>query len=233
MTSIVVSSPIVRTLQKKSRGRSALLAIAKMIATDATEQGMPETPSVPLCIRVQVKLLGSPNDAFRWAPTRPVLTAALLDAFEKSDGKELPDGSPIAISAAVGMSGGETRIISKIVAKRAAEWAMLHHGERIRASGELKPEQLACPKRMNKILARSAFDTIVFLHARALALRAEAAEGELLRIHTTTERLVGHLSRGCGVICCANGRASFERARAEAAVAVKPDCEASADPQLS
>ena len=112
----------------------------------------------------------------------------------------------------------EPIIVSKLVAKRAALWAMDRHGERVRASGELRAEQLACPRRLNKALARAAFDLLDLLVRRAHELRAkEGADGRgLLQLHTTLQRLVGPKSRGCGVVYCAEGKALFERARAEA-----------------
>lgn len=184
-------------------------------------------PRLPLvCRAVTLSTNGTTTPATRgWVLVKPTISAALLEAFEMPMTKLLSDGAAVELSASVSAPDqGEDLVLSKLVAKRAATWAMLKHGERIRSSGELSAEQLAYPKRRNKALSRAAFDLLSSLYERAHALRAEGEDG-VLQLHTTLQRLVGPNSRGCGVVYDAQGRKMFARACAEATAAAPRLCE--------
>ena len=161
--------------------------------------------------------------ALCWSPSKRVVVAALLDAFGDDGG--IPSKS-IAVNATVNVGNGSAPVLlCKLMAKRAADLAIQKHGEQIRASGELRQDQLDNPVRLSKALARAAFDTLAFLYERARMLCEDGSEeseaGALLQLHHTEQRLVGPSSRGCGVVYCAKGRAVFQRARAEAAATVQ------------
>ena len=217
-----LSSPIGR----KMHGRSAGLfgAISNLLAKELSD----EPDAVLKLTRVVSVHPAGVKDVvtapkIRWAPHKSVLSASLLEAFCDAKTKLLPDGSPIEISASISVDGRGTHIVSKLVAKRAGEWVMEAHGDRIRASGELSEEQLSSPKRMNKILARAAFDALMYLYASALDTQDDGDDARcLLKLHTTKERLVGPASRGCGIVYCERGESLFKKACAEAGELVKP-----------
>ena len=229
-TVATLRSPIGKSSAAHRSAAGLMDAVTKLVNITDTHDDPNRTassvcPRVPLVCRVvqvdaEGKPISTPSKPRSCALQKPLLCAALLDALDLPATKRLSDGEALEITASVGVGGrDEPIILSKLVARRAALWAMDRHGDRIRASGELSAEQLACPRRLNKALARTAFDLLDFLVSRATEMRTEEEGHALLQLHTTLQRLVGPKSRGCGVVYCAEGKALFERARADAIAA--------------
>lgn len=143
-----------------------------------------------------------------WAPAKPKLASALLEQLARAN--ENPElGSP---KASVGSAGA----ISKILARRAVERLREEKGpEWLRACGELTAAQLEDQVKLTQVLARVAFELIVYVHARATDMREGDVDRVLLELHSSDQTLVGKGMRGCGVVLCESGRAHFGRAVAQ------------------
>ena len=168
-TVATLRSPIGKSSAAHRSAAGLMNAVTKLVSITDTQDD-PDRPASSVCPRVPLvcrvvqvdaegKPISTPSKPRSCALQKPLLGAALLDAFALPATKRLSDGESLEITALVSVGGrDEPIIVSKLVAKRAALWAMDRHGDRIRASGELSAEQLECPRRLNKALARTTSD---------------------------------------------------------------------------
>ena len=68
------------------------------------------------------------------------------------------------------------------------------------------------PVKLTHALSRVAFDLLVYVHARAVELKREDEMDVVLELHSSDQTLMGRAMRGCGVVVCEKGRATFARA---------------------
>ena len=144
-----------------------------------------------------------------WCPSKPKLALALLNELDRSDMSESATNSP-TMSPCVGTE----RHITKVLARRIIESMREDKGlEWLEACGELTDAQLKDPAKLSQTLGRVAFDVFVFMHARAIEIqREQGADDAVIALHSSDQTLTGKALRGCGVVCCADGRGILARA---------------------
>lgn len=144
-----------------------------------------------------------------WCPSKPKLALALLNELDRSDMSESATNSPTASPCV-----GTERHITKVLARRIIESMREDKGlEWLEACGELTDAQLKDPAKLSQTLGRVAFDVFVFMHARAIEIqREQGADDAVIALHSSDQTLTGKALRGCGVVCCADGRGILARA---------------------
>ena len=134
-------------------------------------------------------------DPSSWAPSKPKLTALVLDAIGRGLGRVPYDGPPMVMEASMSL-GTARRSLSKLMLKRAIDWLMTHRAQNIRTSGEIRPDQLEDRVRTYRAVVRAATDALSYLHAAAIASTASTGEHEddedaVLYLQTADDRLGG------------------------------------------
>jgi hypothetical protein len=144
-----------------------------------------------------------------WCPSKPKLALALLNELHRSDMNDSPTNPPKASPCV-----GTERHITKVLARRTIESMREDKGlEWLEACGELTDAQLKDSAKLSQTLARVAFDVFVFMHARAIEIqREQGADDAVIALHSSDQTLTGKALRGCGVVCCADGRGILARA---------------------
>ena len=144
-----------------------------------------------------------------WCPSKPKLALALLNELDRSDMSDSATSSRTASPCV-----GTERHITKVLARRIIESMREDKGlEWLEACGELTDAQLKDPAKLSQTLARVAFDVFVFMHARAIEIqREQGADDAVIALHSSDQTLTGKALRGCGVVCCADGRGILARA---------------------
>ena len=144
-----------------------------------------------------------------WCPSKPKLALALLNELDRSDMSDSATSSRTASPCV-----GTERHITKVLARRIIESMREDKGlEWLEACGELTDAQLKDPAKLSQTLGRVAFDVFVFMHARAIEIqREQGADDAVIALHSSDQTLTGKALRGCGVVCCADGRGILARA---------------------
>lgn len=162
--------------------------------------------------------------AAAWTPNKPKLTRLMLAALVGCGSNLIPadaeeEEPPLVVEAPMSLRTDQhckCVRLSKLLARRAVESIQRHRRDALKASGELSDEQLQCPVRSGRALARVASDTLAYLSAVAVEGRSlcdgESDEDVVVELHGTDQRLVGISTRGCGIVFNARGRALFEAA---------------------
>ena len=144
-----------------------------------------------------------------WRPAKPKLTLALIDAFARWHSiTPSPKNSPMLSTGAVGL-------IEKIMARHIIELMREEKGLAwLQTCGEIAAAQLEDTTKLNHVLARSLFDLLFYVHARAVELASKDGSGDeiVLLLHNSDQTLGGKAMRGCGVVCCEAGRRLFANA---------------------
>jgi hypothetical protein len=140
-----------------------------------------------------------------WVPSKPEITLAFLDEFERASKAITDDSSQVRV--------GSDSSISKLLTKHAVERLRQDKGVGwLEACGELTVAQMNDPVKLTHALSRVAFDLLVYVHARAVELKRDNEMDVVLELHSSDQTLMGRAMRGCGVVVCEKGRATFARA---------------------
>lgn len=140
-----------------------------------------------------------------WLPSKPKVTLALMEALKTVHES---DCSNMRSAGANGLTKLVARhVVADVLNTKGSGW--MHE------CGELTVAQLESPIKTSQTLSRTAFDMLVYVHARAEEIRQRDGADVVLELQSSDETLCGRDLRGCGVVYCTVGRSMFDRASAE------------------